>query len=85
MTPVYTNLESVYNRYKSPAREIIFEGHSHNFMGIIPERDIQKHVYRDEDERHTLIIHVLDGAPFYIDARYSINDEEVHALQKMQA
>lgn len=85
MTPVYPTLESIYNRYSNPAREIIFEGHSHKFVGLIPEKDIQKHVYRDEAERHTLVIYVSEGDPYYIDARYSIHDEDVHALQKMQA
>lgn len=85
MTFVYPTKESIYNEYQNPVNEIVFEGHIHEFVGIIPGKKVQKHVYRDEKERHTLVIHVVEGDPLYIDGRYSICDEDIHALQKMQS
>lgn len=86
--PVYPTLESIYSRYKSPARELIFEGRTYEFQGALKEKAaVSKHVYRDEQERHTLVVHLVDATPFYIDAHYSISgtDADLLALQKVQA
>lgn len=85
--PAYTNLESLYSSYKSPAKELIFEGHKYEFIGALDgtDRDVSKHVYRDADENHTLVIHLVGSKPFYIDAHYSINDADIISLQKVQA
>lgn len=87
--PQYPSFESLYSTYKSPAKELIFEGREYEFMGKIEcaGKEVSKHVYRDERERHTLVIHLVASTPYYIDAHYSIAtaDADLLALQKVQA
>lgn len=72
MIPTYSTIEKVYERYKSPYTRISFEGRIYHFTGIENTGDIKRHVYRNDEERHTLKIHLQGGVPFYVDARYII-------------
>lgn len=85
--PEYASLDSLYSNYKSPAKELIFENREYEFMGVLEGagREVRKHVYRDEEEQHTLVIHIVGSTPYYIDAHYSIQDADVLTLQKVQA
>lgn len=72
MIPRYPTMEQVYERYKSPYKQISFERRIYNFVSILKQGDVSQHIYRNEEERHTLTIHMQGGVPFYVDARYII-------------
>lgn len=72
MIPRYPTMEQVYERYKSPNTCISFEGRIYQFAGIEKTSDVNRHIYRNEEERHTLTIHMQGGVPFYMDAWYII-------------
>lgn len=72
MISTYPTMEQVYERYKSPYKQISFEGRIYKFAGIEKKGDVNRHIYHNEEERHTLTIHMQGGVPFYVDAWYII-------------
>jgi len=68
----YPTITSVYERYRKADLTITFEGKQYKFKRSIRLNDVTKHVYRNEEEQHTLYIHMHNGKPFYVDGIYSI-------------
>lgn len=75
MIPRYPTTEQIYDMYKRPNTRITFEGRTYKFAGIEKKGDVNRHIYRNEKERHTLTIHMQGGVPFYVDAWYIIRRE----------
>ena len=53
---------------------ILFEGRQYKFKRMIRLNNVSKHVYRNEDERHTLYIHTRNSKPFYVEGIYSLKE-----------
>jgi len=68
----YETLLSVYEHYKKAELTITFEDRQYKFKGITRANDVSKHAYRNEEEQHTLLIHMHNNQPFYVDAFYSV-------------
>ena len=74
LTTNFPTMTAVYENYTGPHRTIKFESRTYTFVRIIRLNDVSKHVYRNEEEQHTLVIHMQGGVPFYVDAFYSVQE-----------
>ena len=74
LIPSFPTMTDVYEEYTGPHQTIIFEGRTYKFVRTIRLNDVTKHVYRNEEEQHTVCIHMNNGVPFYVDAFYSIQE-----------
>ena len=72
LIPSFPTMTDVYECYTSPYRTIIFEGRKYKFVRIVRLNDLSKHIYRSEEEQHTLCIHMQDGEAFYVEGVYSV-------------
>ena len=72
LIPKYPTLTSLYEHYTSPHRTIIFEDRKYMFVRIIRLNDLSQHIYRNDEEQHTLFIHMRNNKPFYVNAVYSV-------------
>ena len=70
----YPTITSVYERYRKADLTISFEGRQYKFKRMIRLNNVSKHVYRNEDERHTLYIHTRNSKPFYVEGIYSLKE-----------
>ena len=68
----YPTITSIYERYRKADLTIVFEGRQYKFKRSIRLNDVTKHIYRNEEEQHTLFVHMHNGKPFYVDAFYAI-------------
>lgn len=75
MIPRYPTMEQIYEQYERPYKQIIFEGQVYNFSSTQKQGEVSQHIYRNEEEHHTLTIHTQGSVPFYVDAWYIIQEE----------
>lgn len=68
----FPSLTALYERYKVPYSEIIFENQTYKFVRTDTQEDVRIDIYRNEEDRHTVKVYLANNVVYYVDAYYSI-------------
>lgn len=85
----YPTLQMMYENYSNVAiaEKLIVEKHEYRLIGCRRKGNLWVHVYRCDEEQHSLLVYLRYNIPFLIKPIYSINgialDEvwEKHAIR----
>ena len=72
--PNFDSIADVFDNYKKISSKIQFEGRVYKYMNVNFKGDIKKYIYRNEEERHNLVITGRDNEVLSVVGIYSVGE-----------
>ncbi|WP_346234524.1 hypothetical protein MKY04_12725 [Lysinibacillus telephonicus] len=73
--PSFTSLDDIADRFEKVTSKIQFENREYKYLKTVFEDEINKLIYRCEEERHNLIISMMgDVVVVDVEGVYSVGD-----------
>lgn len=72
--PHFTSLDDVADRFEKVTLKIQFENREYKYVKIVFKGQVNKLVYRNEDERNNLIISMMGDVVVDVEGVYSVGD-----------
>jgi len=70
--PNFNSIADVFDNYKKLSSKIQFEGRVYKYMNVSFQGDVHKYIYRNEVERHNLVITGIDDEVISVVGIYSV-------------
>lgn len=78
--PTFNSLNEIELAFVRVEKKIVFENRVYNLVNSIAEDATTKLIYRNEQERHNVIITLLDDEVIKVEAAYSIGKVDLNDL-----
>lgn len=72
--PSFNSLEEIVERFQKLSSKIIFENYEYKYVNIVFKGQVNKLVYRCEEEQHNLIISMIGDVVIDVAGVYSVGD-----------
>ncbi|BDH60113.1 hypothetical protein MTP04_02430 [Lysinibacillus sp. PLM2] len=76
----FDSLDEIADNFEKVSPKILFENREYKHVDTVFGKEVDKLVYRNEQEQHNLIITLSDDVVITVDGIYSTSEVKVHAV-----
>lgn len=78
--PTFNTLDDIDLTFEKVSRKIVFENREYRYVNTVFDGEFNKVIYRNKEEKHNIIITMLDDIVEHVIGVYSIGEVDLHAV-----